>query len=169
MSKRTNNLAPALKHGVYSGMTLLPGEDPAAFDKFRLEIMGEYKPTGRSEMCVVENVCRLMWRKQNLLPYRLAKYANQKMYGVSSLKLPHLTDEEAKTEFGAVGLELVEIGYVATTNYLLEELSITERLDNLIDRCLKRLLFIRGLKSISSHPSAASSPLRIGKGDSIKG
>ena len=44
--------------------------------------------------------------------------------------------------------ELVEIGEVATTEHLLEELSLMERLDGMFDRCLKRFLFIRGLKSL---------------------
>jgi hypothetical protein len=69
-------------------------------------------------------------------------------------------DEEAQTELGAA-LELVEIGDVATTEYLLNELSIAERLDSMIDRCFKRLLFVRGLKSLSSSSSGAPSPSRI--------
>jgi hypothetical protein len=32
---------------------------------------------------------------------------------------------------------------------LLHELSLVDRLDGMIDRCLKRLLFVRCLKSIS--------------------
>lgn len=71
-------------------------------------------------------------------------------------------DEQAKTELGPA-LELVEIGEVATTDYLLHELSTAERLDGMIDRYLKRLLFVRGLKSLSTPSSAVSSVPRIGK------
>jgi hypothetical protein len=56
MSKRTNSIPPASRHGVYSGMTLLPGEDPAAFEKFRQEIIAEYNLTGRSEVST-GNIC----------------------------------------------------------------------------------------------------------------
>jgi hypothetical protein len=44
-------------------------------------------------------------------------------------------EEEAKSELGPA-LDLVEVGDVATTDYLLKELSIAERLDNMIGRCL---------------------------------
>jgi hypothetical protein len=42
MSKRTNHIPPALKHGIYSGIGLLPTEDPAEFQKFKQEIFDEY-------------------------------------------------------------------------------------------------------------------------------
>jgi hypothetical protein len=49
----------------------------------------------------------------------------------------------------------VEIGEPATVDGLIEDLEIHERLDAMIDKCLKRLLFVRGLKSISvTTPSA---------------
>src|SRR4029077_8298493 len=49
MSKRTNHIPPALKHGIYSGIGLLPTEDPVEFQKFKHEIFDEYAPVGRSE------------------------------------------------------------------------------------------------------------------------
>jgi len=39
----------------------------------------------------------------------------------------------------------------------MKELDVKERLDGMIDKCLKRLLFVRGLKSISS-PAASPAP-----------
>jgi hypothetical protein len=44
MSKRTNHIPPALKHGIYSGFGLLPTEDQAEFQKFKQEIFDEYVP-----------------------------------------------------------------------------------------------------------------------------
>jgi hypothetical protein len=70
--------------------------------------------------------------------------------------------KEAKNELSWT-LELVRIRDVATTGYLQQEISIIERLDGMIDRCLKRLLFVRGLKSLSTPSSAVSSVSRIGK------
>jgi hypothetical protein len=58
-------------------------------------------------------------------------------------------------------LEFVVAGDVATTDHLLSELSIAERLEDMIDRCLKRLLMVKGYKSLSSASSAPSSPVRI--------
>jgi hypothetical protein len=58
-------------------------------------------------------------------------------------------EEEALAELG-------EIAKVATLNRLMKELDLEERLDAMIDRLIKRLLFVRGLKSITS--SAATVP-----------
>ncbi len=48
MSKRTNHVPPALKHGIYSGIGLLPGEDPAALEKFKRELFDELVPVARA-------------------------------------------------------------------------------------------------------------------------
>jgi hypothetical protein len=42
--------------------------------------------------------------------------------------------------------------------YLMNSLALEDRLDGLIDKCLKRLLFVRGVKSVSSASASASSP-----------
>jgi hypothetical protein len=42
--------------------------------------------------------------------------------------------------------------------YLMDSLALEDRLDGLIDKCLKRLLFVRGVKSVSSASVPASSP-----------
>jgi hypothetical protein len=69
-------------------------------------------------------------------------------------------DEQVRRELGPV-LELIEIGGVATTDHLLEELALIERLDGMIARCLKQLLLVRGVKSILSPASVESSQPRI--------
>jgi hypothetical protein len=88
MNKPKNCIPPALKHGVYSGMTLLPSEDPAEFEKFRQEIIAEYNPVGRSEEDIVENLCRLMWRRQNLSIYRLAEWAKAERQRIREKFIP---------------------------------------------------------------------------------
>jgi hypothetical protein len=45
--------------------------------------------------------------------------------------------------------ELLDIGEIPTIEYLERELDLMDRLDGFIDRCVKRLLMVRGLKSIS--------------------
>jgi hypothetical protein len=63
-------------------------------------------------------------------------------------------DYQSRKELGDA-YELVEMGDSATVECLLKELEVQDRLDTMIDRCLKRLLFARGIKSISAAPSAA--------------
>jgi hypothetical protein len=58
-------------------------------------------------------------------------------------------EEKIRREMGDAAFELAGISYVATTGYLMHELSIIDRIDAMIDRCLKRLLLVRGVKSIS--------------------
>jgi hypothetical protein len=58
-------------------------------------------------------------------------------------------EKEARTKLGPA-IELVKMGDVATIEYLEKELGIRERLHGMIARLEKRLLFLRGIKSISS-------------------
>ena len=64
-------------------------------------------------------------------------------------------EEQARQELGDV-YKLIEIGEPSTIDGLMKELDIKERLDGLIDRCLKRLLMVRGVKSLSSAPSSVT-------------
>jgi hypothetical protein len=68
-----------------------------------------------------------------------------------------LQEAQAREEFGET-YELAEIGETATVDRLFAGFRVEGRLDALIDKCLKRLLFLRGLKSLS--PVSASPPLQ---------
>jgi hypothetical protein len=61
-----------------------------------------------------------------------------------------------REELGEEAFQLIEIDDMATFEHLLRDLQIEERLDALIDKCLKRLLFVRGLKSLQPVSSSAS-------------
>jgi hypothetical protein len=180
MSKRGNRISPALKHGAYSGTTLLPGEDPVAFERLHNDLISEFAPVGCLEEDIVASMAHLVWRKQNLSTYRLAQQAQKQRSSISSFFVPPFDfglrsfdipkqeeilatqrdlEEQLRKELGEAW-ELTEIGDAATTDHLLVELSIVDRLEGMIDRCLKRLLFVRGLKSISSSSSTTSSPPR---------
>jgi hypothetical protein len=54
-------------------------------------------------------------------------------------------------------VEFEEIAKQATLSPLMKELDIEERLDSMIDRLIKRLLFVRGLKSMTSSAATAAS------------
>jgi hypothetical protein len=64
-------------------------------------------------------------------------------------------EDQARKELGDK-YSLVEIGDVATIDQLTKDLDVQDRLDAMIDKCLKRLLFVRGLKSISTAPPPAA-------------
>jgi hypothetical protein len=78
VSKRTKILLPAaLKHGGYSGVSVLPGEDKAAFEKLRRDLINELKPNGPLEDDIVMTIAHYVWRKQNLKTYRKAEAAKK--------------------------------------------------------------------------------------------
>jgi hypothetical protein len=184
MRKNSKLVPPALKHGIYSAIGLLPTEDPAEFEKFKLEIFDDYKPAGRSEMIIVEEIAGLQWRLQHLPTYGIAIRARERrstIYskldppspGWSSPLLGFEPEPESRspeelealrksvvkqvrTELGPA-IDLVEIGDVATIEYLEKELGIRERLHGMIARLEKRLLYLRGIKSISSSSATSSS------------
>ena len=72
MRKNSKHVPPAFKHGIYSAIGLLPTEDPAEFEKFKLEIFDDYMPVGRSQKIIVEEIAGLQWRLQNLSTYGVA-------------------------------------------------------------------------------------------------
>ena len=49
-------------------------------------------------------------------------------------------------------------GEIATIEQFMDVLAVEERLDTMIDRCLKRLLFLRGLKSLAPAKSSSQPP-----------
>jgi hypothetical protein len=176
-------IPPALKHGAYSQVTLLPGEDPDEFAELHRGLIAEFAPNGRSEEETVASIARLMWRRQNLAVLEIGQLSNHLLecikQGTKELDERGLSDfvsdlkkmvaakervekaeENRKTE------ALVEFGEVAkqaTLTLLKKELDIEERLDSMIDRLIKRLLFVRGLKSITS-AAATAAPATAQKG-----
>jgi hypothetical protein len=185
MSKKTNRIPPALKHGCYSGLTLLPTEDQTAFDKLHRDLIDEYHPEGRSEEMIIAKLAHLMWRSENLAIYRFAEHARDlhssiysKLHPPSKWEMPLMiqpevetrspeelktlrkeADQQVQRELGPA-LELVEIGSVAEPDHLLAEMSLIERLEGMIARCLKQLLLVRGVKSMSLSGSTESSQPR---------
>jgi hypothetical protein len=183
--KRANPILPNLQHGGYSALALLPGEDPSSFKKLHRGVVAELRPQGRLEEDIVADIARLSWRKQNIanyqvtqvcavvaevltiaarteLPPRLEKEREEQLAeAFSALQRKIEAGEkggEAKKEAAASLAVVNDITGMATLNGLLKALEVQERLDGLIDRCLKRLLFIRGLKSLAGSAESPSAP-----------
>jgi hypothetical protein len=173
---RGHKIHPALKHAGYSATTLLPGEDSAAFEKLHRALIAEFTPVGALEEAIVADMARLTWRKQNLATFRIAELARWRREQIDREKVPQpdlypldgidptewreeyrAAAEQARRELGDT-YKLIDIGKPATINGLMEELDIEERLDGLISKCLKQLLLVRGVKSLSPASSSASTP-----------
>jgi hypothetical protein len=63
---------PALKHGAYSALAVLPGEDRAEFEKLHRDLIAEYSASGPLEHHYVAELARFIWRLQNLGTLRVA-------------------------------------------------------------------------------------------------
>ena len=128
---KRDRIPPALKHGGYSGTGLITGEDPAAFEKLHGNLIDEFAPAGCIEEDIVKTIAHVIWRKHNISNY----VARQPETGILRLRAP--------------------------VDDLLAEWSVIDRLDAIVDRCIKRLLMVRGVKSMSmTSPSASSNQNR---------
>jgi hypothetical protein len=166
---------PALKHGAYSSIAVLPGENPVEFEELYQALVAELAPTGALEEDIVANIARLVWRKQNLATFNLAKGLRKAWHKLTSeiiqekfrgttrearritasdseraelVEALGAAKDQMREEFGEGAFQLIEIDDTATVERLLSDLEIEERLEAMIDKCLKRLLFVRGLKSL---------------------
>jgi hypothetical protein len=180
--RKQNRIPSALKHGIYSGLGLLPTESPAKFRKFKKQRFAELALTGPLEEDIGEEIVRLEWRRKNLFTYLLAKRARDWCSSIHSKwvpptrwdfpELPLLLEQETRspeelealrkraekevrTELGSA-VELVEIGEVVSYEFLEKELAIRERLDVMITRAYKKLAYVRAIKSMS--PPALPAP-----------
>ena len=147
-------------------MTLMPGEDATAYEQLHAQLVAELCPAGVLEEDIVSSVARLVWRRRNLATLRAAKLAQDRLW---KLKFETAEDAgmneaeasaqaQAREELGDI-YPLIEAENAATTDGLMQELTTQERIDAMIDKCMKRLLFLRGLKSMAH--SSASGALRI--------
>jgi hypothetical protein len=66
-------------------------------------------------------------------------------------------DKKIQVELGAA-LELVELGDVATLDYLEKQVAIRDRLDAMIARLYKKLAYVRAIKSMAPASLPAPSP-----------
>jgi hypothetical protein len=175
MSVHVKKFRAALKHGAFSATAILPGEDPAALKELHQKLIAELTPVGALEDHIVWTIARLVWRKEHLATLRIGELVLEHESRIQAQKSQfellemekysaerreatmQAAEDQARKDLGA-NYELVEIGEVATVDRLLQDLAVEERVDAMIDKCLKRLLFLRGLKSL--RPVSSSAPLQ---------
>jgi len=178
MSQRVSRVHPALKHGAYSAMGVLPGENRAEFEKLHRELVNNFSPSGALENDIIANMARLLWRKTNLRTLGTAKFARDHYSAIVNANVDsdfpamvtvdpvrreeqmHAAEDQAQKELGEA-YEFIIAGEAATIDGLMKEVDIKGRLDAAISRCLKQLLLVRGVKSISETPLSTSRPKRI--------
>ena len=163
----------AWKHGGYSNLGVLPGEDPKEFDDFHPSLIEEWQPSGATECDAVLSLAKCMWRKSRMNIYRQAAAARKTFAGAESDPLQFYWDacEEAtkgyeppewlmqKIEVTIAELEggkekeklreqqLAIIEHI-TPDGLQQELALDALLDAKIDRLSKRLLHLKAAKQM---------------------
>jgi hypothetical protein len=165
--------ANALKHGVYSTLGLLPGESQAKFKKHQKDVIDEFRPNGPVEHDIVMTIARALWRKQNLATFQTAQLVKfryrqileeaLKSRGIPSSHSQMLGNkdenqaalEEAwraaqKQAFSELGdsYEYRDDDF-GTIEGLMKDLEVVERLDAVVDKCVKRFLMVRGVKALA--------------------
>ena len=154
----------ALKHGAYSKSALLPGEDPAAFEDLHRGLIAEFTPHGRMEEETVAIIARLMWRRQNLAKLEIGQLSHLLMEDLGAAAEEPRQHENSKADDSWIGkLHTAQrqqnkiakenrkvAATVESLDLTMKQLQVEERLDSMIDRQLKRLLLVRGVKTIMS-------------------
>jgi hypothetical protein len=67
----------AFKHGGYSNLGVLPGEDPKEFTRFHQSVIADLDPSGPIECDIVLNLAKCLWRKSRLGIYAAAEAARK--------------------------------------------------------------------------------------------
>jgi hypothetical protein len=68
----------AVKHGGFSNLKILPGEDVEKFKELVKDLLDEFKPSGALENDCVLDIAKVVWRKHHLGTYRRADQARAK-------------------------------------------------------------------------------------------
>lgn len=77
---RSEKFPHALKHGAFSTLSILPGEDPKEFLELYRSIAAELLPDGPIEKDAVRTIALSIWRASHLTIFRRAEWARAK-YG----------------------------------------------------------------------------------------
>ena len=149
----------ALKHGGYSTTTILPTESIAEFEKLHEDLILELVPNSALADDIVATITGMVWRKRNLLTFRMAEVACLKytiiMRREFSRMLPEQTpprefqggdydeadakkfktiDDIARKELGDDVYKLAKIRSTATVDGLINDLELRERLNATIEK-----------------------------------
>jgi hypothetical protein len=153
-SDRVRKNRPALKHGGYSRTPVLANEDFFEFEIHYRAVMSELRPNGALETDIVRDIAVLIWRKKNLESlrqrHRLAALYSDARSSDFQRELEQMEPEKLQALEEQTRQAI--IAEATTIDRLMENLAVEERIQAMIDR-FKRLLLLRGLKSLPSSSS----------------
>src|SRR5262249_339192 len=171
--KATKQPPNALKHGAFSEITILPGEDPQEFERLRRDLIQEWSPSGPAEHDTVLTLAKCMWRKRrirHLKPAFSSEDANklsklalrctavgekeniaEALKQLSDKAFDELLEMKEKKDIDlAYWFQAAEkfVLHLNSIDALRHELAIEDRIDSMIDRALRRLGQIKVMKEV---------------------
>ena len=163
----------ALKHGAFSEVLILPGEDPAAFEQLKQRLFAEYNVSGCSEESTMTSIAKTIWQLQRLGVYEHVQFlraqgssptspdgwknpisdAISKFMAEQGLSDPDDTSAKAPTEEvppkeKTTDERLLELGDFVSLGHLDKELDVENKLMAKLDRLLKRFFQIKAMKPL---------------------
>ena len=164
-----NSLPNALKHGAFSEILILPGEDPQDFEKLKNELFAEYKPSGVSEERVMLAIARAFWQERRLVLFQYVQHARARKTTVDSdggyalskslhdfqVKIGLTTEPFVPPAVRPTTAEeraneaLLELGRLLTLDHFEKELDVESKLQSKIDRLFKRFFQMKAMKQIA--------------------
>jgi hypothetical protein len=181
VADRTRKRHPAIRHGAYSRKGVLPGESLRDFKKLTDELVEKYQPSGPLEYDVVMTMAQVLWRKQNLGTLKVANKMtwrhNQILYDECqrrNIDVGYLEAYNSKDEEAAAREEAEQVAEAKTRKRfgekyglvdvtledIFESIAVEERLDAILDKCIKRLLMLKGVNSMIVAPPSRPAKLR---------
>ena len=163
----------ALRHGAFSEVLILPGEDPAAFEELKQRLFAEYNVSGCSEESTMTSIAKTMWQLQRLNVYEHVQFLRaqgssspypgglknsisdviSKFMAERGLSDPDDTSakapaEEAPPKEKTTDERLLELGDFVSLGHLDKELEVENKLMAKLDRLLKRFFQIKAMKPL---------------------
>ena len=163
----------AFKHGAFSEVLILPGEDPAAFEELKQRLFAEYNVSGCSEELTMTSIAKTMWQLQRLRVYEHVQFLRAQGSNPTSangLKNPvseainkfmaargmcdpddssaNAPTEEVPPKEKTTDERLLELGDFVSLGHLDKELEVENKLMAKLDRLLKRFFQIKAMKPL---------------------
>jgi hypothetical protein len=111
MSQRYGNKS-ALKHGAFTEVVILPGEDPNELKELRAALYDEWNPEGPTEIDKVESIAMGMWRKR-----RFQRYLQKTLGKAVGILDAFLRNDRADYDRLVSVLEHIESGTLTEDNF----------------------------------------------------
>lgn len=154
----TTTAPSALKHGIFSKMSFLPGEDPAEFEGLRESLVIEYQISGPSEEAIIDGIAKTFWqgrRKDLYLGFQFERARHGGTTAHASAAALGGGEKSGPLEPPMTDHPLENVASIATLDLLSKEVDLDMKLQAKLDRQFRMLFAIKASKQIDIAPHSA--------------